>query len=253
MANDLDQLFRLDGRVAIVTGASRGIGERFARVLRAAGAEVIAAGRDAVALESLAAETGAAIEVGDVRDDAHLERLVEVALTRHGRLDIAVPNAGIAEVVPFEEQDPALLRDTIDINLTAVMRLAQLSGSAMLAAGSGSIVNVASILGLVAPGDTAMAGYTASKAGVIGVTRDLAAEWGRRGVRVNALCPGYFPTDMTGGLAHPEAIKRIERRTLLGRVPRRDELDGALLCLASDASSYMTGQTLVIDGGWTAW
>jgi NAD(P)-dependent dehydrogenase (short-subunit alcohol dehydrogenase family) len=239
--------------VAIVTGASRGIGERFVRVLRAAGAEVIAAGRDAVALESLAAETGAAIEVGDVRDDAHLERLVEVALTRYGRLDIAVPNAGIAEVVPFEEQDPALLRDTIDINLVAVMRLAQLAGRPMLAAGRGSIVNVASILGLVAPGDTAMAGYTAAKAGVIGVTRDLAAEWGRRGVRVNALCPGYFPTDMTEGLEHPGAIKRIERRTLLGRVPRLAELDGALLFLASDASSYMTGQTLVIDGGWTAW
>jgi len=249
----MTSLFRLDGRVAIVTGASRGIGERFARVLRSAGAEVVAAGRDAVALERLAAETGAAIEVGDVRDDAHLERLVEVALKLHGRLDIAVPNAGIAEVVPFEEQDPALLRDTIDINLVAVMRLAQLAGRAMLDAGSGSIVNVASILGLVAPGDTAMAGYTASKAGVIGMTRDLAAEWGRRGVRVNALCPGYFPTDMTEGLTHPGAVKRIERRTLLGRVPRLDELDGALLFLASDASSYMTGQTLVVDGGWTAW
>ena len=236
-----------------MTGASRGIGERFARVLRAAGAEVIAAGRDAVALERLAAETGATIEVGDVRDDAHLARLVEVALSRHGRLDIAVPNAGISEVVPFEEQDPALLRDTIDVNLVAVMRLAQLAGRAMLAAGSGSIVNVASILGLVAPGDTAMAGYTAAKAGVIGVTRDLAAEWGRRGVRVNALCPGYFPTAMTEGLEHPRAIERIERRTLLGRVPRLDELDGALLFLASDASSYMTGQTLVVDGGWTAW
>ena len=145
------------------------------------------------------------------------------------------------------------MRQLIEINLVSVMVLAQFAGQAMLAQGSGSIVNVASILGLVAPGDTAMAGYTASKAGVIGVTRDLAAEWGRRGVRVNALCPGYFPTDMTDGLTHPGAIKRIERRTLLGRVPRLDELDGALLFLASDASSYMTGQTLVVDGGWLAW
>jgi NAD(P)-dependent dehydrogenase (short-subunit alcohol dehydrogenase family) len=253
MQAEIDQLFRLDGRVAIVTGASRGLGERFVHVLRAAGAEVVAAGRDREALERLAAQTGAAIEVGDVRDDAHLERLVQHALTRHGRLDIAVPNAGIAEVVPFEEQDLARLRETVDINLVSVMALAQLAGRAMLAAGGGSIVNVASILGLVAPGDTAMAGYTAAKAGVIGVTRDLAAEWGRRGVRVNALAPGYFPTDMTGGLTHPGAIKRIERRTLLGRVPRLDELDGALLFLASDASSYMTGQALVVDGGWTAW
>ena len=248
----MDGLFRLDGRVAVVTGASRGLGERFARVLRAAGAEVVAAGRDAGALERLAAETGASIEVGDVRDDAHTERLVQHALERHGRLDIAVANAGIADVVPFEQQDLAQLRDTIEINLVAVMVLAQLAGRAMLAAGGGSIVNVASILGLVAPGDTAMAAYTASKAGVIGVTRDLAAEWGRRGVRVNALAPGYFPTEMTGGLTHPKAIERIERRSLLGRVPRPDELDGALLFLASDASSYMTGQTLVIDGGWTA-
>ncbi len=253
MQAELDALFRLDGRVAVVTGASRGLGERFVRVLRAAGAEVVAAGRDADRLGRLAEETGASVEVGDVRDDGHLDRLVQHALTRHGRLDIAVPNAGIADVVPFEELDLAQLRDMIEINLVSVMVLAQLAGQAMLAAGGGSIVNVASILGLVAPGDTAMAGYTAAKAGVIGVTRDLAAEWGRRGVRVNALAPGYFPTDMTGGLTHPGAIKRIERRTLLGRVPRLDELDGALLFLASDASSYMTGQTLVIDGGWTAW
>jgi NAD(P)-dependent dehydrogenase (short-subunit alcohol dehydrogenase family) len=253
MPPEIDGLFRLDGRVAVVTGASRGLGERFARVLRAAGAEVVAAGRDAAALERLAAETGASIEVGDVRDDAHTERLVQHALERHGRLDIAVANAGIADVVPFEEQDLAQLRDMIEINLVAIMVLAQLAGRAMLAAGGGSIVNVASILGLVAPGDTAMAGYTASKAGVIGVTRDLAAEWGRRGVRVNALAPGYFPTEMTGGLTHPRAVERIERRTLIGRVPRPDELDGALLFLASDASSYVTGQTLVVDGGWTAW
>jgi NAD(P)-dependent dehydrogenase (short-subunit alcohol dehydrogenase family) len=253
MPPEIDALFHLDGRVAVVTGASRGLGERFARVLRAAGAEVVAAGRDAEALERLAAETGASIEVGDVRDDSHTERLVQHALERHGRLDIAVANAGIADVVPFEEQDLAQLRDTIEINLVAVMVLAQAAGRAMLAAGGGSIVNVASVLGIVAPGDTAMAGYTAAKAGVIGVTRDLAAEWGRRGVRVNALAPGYFPTEMTGGLTHPRAIERIERRSLLGRVPRPDELDGALLFLASDASSYMTGQTLVIDGGWTAW
>ncbi len=253
MPAETHSLFRLDGRVAVVTGASRGLGERFVHVLRAAGAQVVAAGRDAERLARLADATGASVEVGDVRDDAHLDRLVQHALARHGRLDIAVPNAGIADVVPFEQQDLAQLRDLIEINLVSVMVLAQLAGQAMLAGGNGSIVNVASILGLVAPGDTAMAGYTAAKAGVIGMTRNLAAEWGRRGVRVNALAPGYFPTDMTEGLEHPGAIKRIERRTLLGRVPRLDELDGALLFLASDASSYVTGQTLVVDGGWTAW
>src|SRR5664279_4406454 len=117
MPAEIDGLFRLDGRVAIVTGASRGLGARFVRVLRAAGAEVVAAGRDTAALEQVAAETGATIEAGDVRDDAHLERLVQHALERHGRLDIAVPNAGIADVVPFEELDLAQLRDLVNVNL----------------------------------------------------------------------------------------------------------------------------------------
>ena len=121
------------------------------RVLRAAGAEVIAAGRDVDALARLAAETGATVEAGDVRDDAHLEELVEIALRRHGRLDIAVPNAGVADVEPFEELDLARLREVVEINLVSVMVLSQFAGRAMLAAGGGSIVTVASILDLVAP------------------------------------------------------------------------------------------------------
>ena len=176
------------------------------------------------------------------------------ALTRHGRLDIAVPNAGIADVVPFEEQDLAQLRDTIDINLVAVMALAQLAGRAMLAAGSGSIVNVASILGLVAPGDTAMAGVHRREGRG---DRRHARPGGRMGParRARQRARARLLPDRHDERARriPAAIKRIERRTLLGRVPRLDELDGALLFLASDASSYMTGQTLVIDGGWTAW
>ena len=224
MPPELDQLFRLDGRVAIVTGASRGLGERFVRVLRAAGAEVIAAGRDVEALERLAAETGATIEAGDVRDDAHLEELVEIALRRHGRLDIAVPNAGIADVEPFEELDLARLREVIEINLPSVMVLVAVRRprhARRRAAARSSTWRP--ILGLVAPGDTEMAGYTAAKAGVIGVTRNLAAEWGRRGVRVNALCPGYFPTaddrwprapgrDQAHRAPHPARTRAAARR-----------------------------------------
>ncbi len=253
MPPELDQLFRLDGRVAVVTGASRGLGERFVRVLRAAGAEVIAAGRDVEALERLAAETGATIEAGDVRDDAHLEELVEIALRRHGRLDIAVPNAGIADVEPFEELDLARLREVIEINLVSVMVLAQFAGRAMLARGGGSIVNVASILGLVAPGDTddgRLHGGQGRRDRRDAQPRRRVGPARRAGQRA---LPRLLPDAMTEGLEHPGAIKRIERRTLLGRVPRLDELDGGLLFLASDASSYMTGQTLVIDGGWTAW
>jgi len=141
----------------------------------------------------------------------------------------------------------------IEINLIAVIALSQAVAKAMLAQSGGNIINLASIFGIVAPGDQPMTGYAASKGAIVNLTRDLAAQWAHRGVRVNAIAPGFFPTEMTGMMKNPELVARIERRTLMHRPGRAHELDGALLFLASDASSYVTGHTLVVDGGWTVW
>jgi NAD(P)-dependent dehydrogenase (short-subunit alcohol dehydrogenase family) len=223
-------------------------------VLAAAGADVVLTARRGDRLATLSHELGDAVWVaGDLTDDRHVERVVAAALERHGRIDILVNNAGMADVAPLEEDSLDTIRRMIAINLTAVIALSQAAGKAMLAQGSGVIVNLASMFGLVAPGDRPMAGYAATKGAIVNLTRDLAAQWATRGVRVNAIAPGFFPSEMTEMLQNPQLVARIERRTLLRRPGRIHELDGALLFLASDASSYVTGQTLVVDGGWTAW
>ena len=202
---ELDELFRLDGRVAIVTGASRGLGERFVRVLRAAGAEVIAAGRDVRGARAPgAARPARASKSATCATTPTSSGSCEHALDATAGSTSPCPTRALRTSCRSRSSTWPQLRDVIEINLT-VRAGARPSPPAAPCSpqGGGSIVNVASILGLVAPGDTTMAGYTAAKAGVIGVTRNLAAEWGRRGVRVNALCPGYFPTDMTEGLSIP--------------------------------------------------
>jgi NAD(P)-dependent dehydrogenase (short-subunit alcohol dehydrogenase family) len=246
--------FRLDGRTAIVTGASSGLGARFAAVLAGAGATTVITARRADRLDEVAAGVPGAISVpGDVASDAHLAALVEVALERTGRLDIVVNNAGMSDVAAAEDEPLEQFRRVIDVNLTATFGLSQLAARHMLSVGSGSIVNVASVLGIVGAGQIPQAGYTASKGGVINLTRELAAQWGRRGVRVNALCPGWFPSEMTAEMFSDDKARRwIERKAPMGRAGGEHELDGALLLLASDAGSYVTGQALVVDGGWTS-
>jgi NAD(P)-dependent dehydrogenase (short-subunit alcohol dehydrogenase family) len=252
--SDPTQMFRLDGRIALVTGASSGLGEQFARVLTAAGASVVLTARRRDRLTALSEELGNALWVaGDVTDDSHIYALVEKAAERHGRIDILVNCAGIAEVAPLEEESLENIRRMIAVNLTAVIALNQAVGRLMLAQKSGNIVNLASMFGLVAPGDRPMTGYAATKSAIVNHTRDLAAQWATRGVRVNAIAPGFFPTEMSGMLKNPDLVTRIERRTLMQRAGNIHELDGALLFLTSDASSYVTGHTLVVDGGWTAW
>lgn len=250
--------FRLDGRSAIVTGASSGLGARFARVLAAAGAEVFAAARRTERLEALGAEIGA--EGGrcvpvpcDVTSEADLERLAGVALDRAGRIDVLVAAAGIA---PEEDEEPESVRSfrrVLDVNAAGVYGSIRAVAPTMLAAGSGSVVCVASISGLVAGDGADTASYAASKGAVVNLTRELAVRWAPAGVRVNAIAPGWFPSEMTAAtLGSAEGRRFVEARTPMGRAGAPQELDGALLFLASDASSYVTGHTLVVDGGWTA-
>jgi NAD(P)-dependent dehydrogenase (short-subunit alcohol dehydrogenase family) len=247
--------FRLDGRTAVVTGASSGIGARFARVLHDAGADVVVAARRLDRLESLAAELDGVVPVAcDVADDAQCEALIATAAERFGRIDVLVNNAGISDPLPAEDEPVATFRRVVDVNLTATFLLSQLAGRHMLAQeAGGSIVNVASILGIVGAGQIPQASYTASKAGVVNLTRELAAQWGRRGVRVNAIAPGWFPTEMTTELFDNErSVQWVRRRTPMGRGGEVHELDGVLLFLATDASSYVTGQVIPVDGGWVS-
>ena len=244
--------WRLDGRIALVTGASAGLGARFARVLHQAGAHVVATARRADLLDELAHECGERIEVmpGDITDAAHRLALAG-RLESHGRLDVLVNNAGICDDGPIEQQSLDDLRQVIEVNLISVLDLCRLTAPLLHAAPAASVLNVASVYGLVASRGP-MAAYNATKGALVNLTRQLAAQWGGRGVRVNALAPGYFPTELTGHLADPGFAQSIREHTLLARIPALEEIDGPLLFLATAASSYMTGQVLVIDGGWTA-
>jgi NAD(P)-dependent dehydrogenase (short-subunit alcohol dehydrogenase family) len=244
----------LEGRVAIVTGASSGLGERFARVLRAAGADVVAAARRADRLERLTGEVDGVVScVCDVSRDEDLQRLVDFTTERFGRIDVLVNNAGVGQSYPAEEEPLEHFRHVVDVNLNALFALSQLVGRAMIEQGAGSIVNIASMFGLVAAAPIKQASYCASKGAVVNLTRELGAEWARKGVRVNAIAPGFFPSEMTEQMfAEPRTLEWMTRNVPAGRAGAAHELDGVLLFLASDASTYVTGQTIAVDGGWTA-
>jgi NAD(P)-dependent dehydrogenase (short-subunit alcohol dehydrogenase family) len=247
-------LFDLHGRVAVVTGATSGLGDRFVRVLRAAGADVVAAGRRADRLDRLAAEVdGVQPVVCDVTDADARAALIASVMERRGRIDVLVNNAGIGTTSPAEDESVERFREVVEVNLTAVFALSQLAGRVMLAQGSGSVINLASMFGIVASAPLAQASYCASKAGVINLTREIAAQWARRGVRANALAPGFFPSEMTEELLGDErSLAWARRNTPMGRPGRPHELDGVLLLLASQAGAYITGQVIAVDGGWTA-
>ncbi len=254
MSNPLDR-FRLDDQVVVVTGASSGLGVGFAHALAAAGATLVLAARREQPLEAVATDlrqqgTRVVTKRTDVSVLADCEDLAATAVAEFGRIDVLVNNAGVGPAGAALREDPAVFRTTIDINLNGVYWMARACAPHM-PEGS-SIVNVASVLGHVAS-RFPQAGYNASKAGVLGLTRDLAQQWSKRkGIRVNALCPGYFESEITKAEGADALRSMVADNSILGRFGEQPELDSALLFLASPASSYMTGGSLIIDGGLSA-
>jgi NAD(P)-dependent dehydrogenase (short-subunit alcohol dehydrogenase family) len=254
LAFDPTSQFRVDGKIAIVTGASSGLVALFALVLQAAGATVVLTARRLDRLETLSAELPGSLPVQcDVADETQRISLINTVMQTYGRIDILVNNAGITHKVPIETETIDQFREVMEVNTTAVWHLCKLAGESMVANKSGSIVNVASILGMIAGTPVKQANYAASKGAVIAMSREIAVQWARKGVRVNSLCPGWFVSEMTAGMDTDEGSQKfVMQNSPIPRMGAEHELDGALLFMASDASSFMTGQTIVVDGGWTA-
>lgn len=249
-----DRMFDLTGRSALVTGASSGLGVQFALTLQAAGAKVVVAARRADRLTALCeANPGLTAVSCDIAEPESVEAAHREVQDRVGDIDILVNNAGTSIPARAEEESLTDFQYVLDVNLLGAFRLTQLVARRMIERDGGSIVNVASILGLVAAAPNRQAAYCASKGALINLTRELAVQWARYNVRVNALAPGFFPSEATAELLDDEAgSSYIRRNTPMARPGRAGELCGALLLLAGDAGSYITGQVIAVDGGWTA-
>jgi 2-deoxy-D-gluconate 3-dehydrogenase len=252
----ITSLFDLAGRRALVTGASRGLGAAAATALAEAGASVILLGREIETLRRRAEElasTGArtAMVVCDMGDREQVERGAAEAIECFGGVDILVNNAGIIRRSPAETMTSEDWSAVLEVNLTGVFLLSQRIGRRMIEQGSGKIINIASLLSF--SGGLNVAAYTASKSGIAGLTRALANEWGKHGVNVNAIAPGYFRTDATLALQqNPERYNALLSRIPMGRWGEPEDLKGSVLFLASRASDYINGHILTVDGGWMA-
>lgn len=246
-------MFRLDGKVVVVTGASSGLGVAFAQGFAEAGADLALGARRADRLR----ETAALVEAAgrralcvqtDVASPADCDNLVALAMEEYGRVDVLVNNAGIGTAVPATRETPEQFRGVVDVNLHGCYWMAQACGRVMQP--GSSIINISSVLGITTAG-LPQAAYAASKAGLIGLTRDLAQQWtGRKGIRVNAIAPGFFTSEMTD--QYPEGyLESQQQRIPAGRKGDPRELAATAVFLASDAGGYVTGQTLAVDGGMT--
>ncbi len=252
--------FRLDGRVAVVTGAARGIGFAIADALSEAGAEVILTDMDEAAANKAAAELQAKGRKAfgcrlDVTKPREVDRIASEILARHGKVDVLVNNAGIAKsFIPAETMDDDTWLSVLDVNLNGVFWCCRAFGRPMLERKSGSIINIGSMSADIVNYPQEQVQYNASKAGVHHLTRSLGAEWAPRGVRVNAVAPTYIETELTKGVAaDPEIRKHWIDGTPMARMGQPSEIACAVLFLASDAASLMTGSIVSVDGGYTLW
>lgn len=256
MAKHINELFDLTGKVAIVTGGSRGIGMEMAEGLAEAGAKLmLCARREEWLNETIGEFSSRGFDVkgrvADVANPDDVAALVDETVAEFGRVDILINNAGISWGAMPEEMPLDKWQKVIDVNLTGCFLMAQACGRVMLAQGSGSIINIASIAGLTSSANGPFyAGYVASKAGLIGFTRELAASWGRKGIRVNAIAPGFFHSRLADKMIdiYEDSVKKTN---VIPRVGNEGELKGVAVFLASDASGYVTGQTIAVDGGMT--
>lgn len=246
--------FRLDGKVCVVTGGARGIGRAIAVGLKDAGGTVVLADIDVEGAQRCAADIGADAVQLDVTDEQSVERAFDAVVSRHGRLDVLVNNAGVVRNSAAIETDTASWRAVMSVNLDGVFYCCRRAGQLMAKQGGGSIVNVASMSGSIANRPQPQASYNASKAGVIHLTRSLAAEWAEVKVRVNSISPGYVATELTqAGLANEAWRDAWLDGTPMRRLATPDEIAPGVIFLASEASAFMTGSDLVMDGGYTIW
>lgn len=256
MSKTIKELFDLTGKVAIVTGGSRGIGKEMAEGLAEAGASLmLCARRENWLIETVNEfrEKGFTVEgiTADVAKPEDVQKVVDETVSKFDKVDILVNNAGISWGAMPEDMPLEQWQKVLDVNLTGCFLMAQACGREMLKQKSGSIINITSISGLTSSANGPYyAGYVASKAGLIGLNRELAATWGRKGIRVNAIAPGFFHSRLADAVIDLYE-KSIQSNNPIPRVGNEDELKGVAVFLASDASSYVTGQTIAVDGGMT--
>lgn len=254
----VNDMFSLKGKIAVVTGASSGLGVTFAQALGEAGANLEITARRIDKLNIVAEDLKrlgikARPFQSDVSNQDQVRSLVDDTVKNFGRLDIMINNAGVAALSPATEISLEGWNKVVSINLTGTFLCARTAAKQMIKQGNGKIVNIASIYGAV--GDVFPASpYYATKGAVINLTRDLAVEWAPYKINVNAIAPGFFPSEMTQGIFQgPHYLEYINKQTPLGRTGNPDDLKGAVVYLSSPASDYVTGQTIFVDGGWTAW